>query len=196
MAGSPLHEGKPSSQKKSGSARTSKKSKRKNLIRYENWSEEQQSIHPNARVFQKPVQDAKFDVGAGFKATGEANEMIPAASDKSTDVQKQAQDIESGSGTSPEFAGSAEAVIPAASDSPTEVQEQAQGVEADHGFDREAEAVIPADCGISPGTSTSEYQSVDTSLDDFVTTAESLSPPDAQYKGSPSINSHSPTTSG
>ena len=130
MPGLPEKERNPSPMKKSGSARTSKKSKRKNLIRFSEWSEEQESLNSS-----------------------------------STGVKEQAQDVDDGNGAIPKSAAEAEAISLTASD-------------------------------ISPGTLASlDHQTRDTSPNSCATAAGSLSPPIAQLKDAPPLDSGLSTTS-
>lgn len=124
----PGGEGKPSPKKKTGSARTSKKSKRKNLVRFAEWSEEHE---PSAS-----------------SSTGE----------------KRAQGIEDGNETNFESA-------------------------------REAEATISTAFDVSPENHASlDHQTWDTSPKNCATAAGSLTPPDAQPKDAPPLDSDLATT--
>ena len=119
-----MGEGNPSPKKKTGSARTSKKSKRKNLIRFAEWSEEHE---PSTSC--------------------------------STGVEKRALGVEDGNGTNPESA-------------------------------REAEAKISTAFDVSPEAHTSlDHQTRDTSPRNCATAAGSLTPPDAQPKDAPPLDS-------
>ncbi len=62
--------------KKSGSARTSKKSKRRNVIRYEDWSVEQKSVNSSPTGAQRQAQDVDDGARASLESTGEATAPV------------------------------------------------------------------------------------------------------------------------
>ena len=62
--------------KKSGSARTSKKSKRRNVIRYEHWSAEQESVISSPAGVQQQAQDVDDGAPASLESTGEATTPV------------------------------------------------------------------------------------------------------------------------
>lgn len=122
-----MGEGDPS--KKVGSARTSKKPKRKNLVRFAEWSEEHE----------------------------------PSTS-SSTSVEKRAQGVDHGNGTNTESAREAEAIVSTATDVPPE------------------------------NHASLDHQTRDTSPKNYATTTGSLTPPDAQAKDAPPLDTDlSPT---
>lgn len=61
----------PSAKKKTGSARTSKKSKRKNVIRYMDWSLEQESVNSSPMGAQQQAQDVEDGDGASSELAEE-----------------------------------------------------------------------------------------------------------------------------
>ena len=62
----------PPPKTKPGSARTSKKSKRRNVIRYEDWSAEHEAASSSPRGAQKQAQDVDDGARASLESTGEA----------------------------------------------------------------------------------------------------------------------------
>ncbi|KAF6224783.1 hypothetical protein HO133_009977 [Letharia lupina] len=77
MPGYSVDEGYPSPKKKIGSARTSKKSKRRNAIRYVEWSGEQESVKSSPTEVQQQAQDVAGEDEASPEFAGEG--MIPVA---------------------------------------------------------------------------------------------------------------------
>ncbi len=156
--------------KKSGSARTSKKSKRRNVIRYEDWSAEQESVNSSPTGAQKQAQDADDGALASLGSTEEATapvapEITPEASmDTSPDIcdQQQAQDADNGAPASLE--STEEATAPVAPETPV-------------------------------ATETTPEASMDTSPDICETASGFLSPYDDQDVDAPPPDVHSPTTS-
>lgn len=74
-----MDEGSPLPPKKNGSARTSRKSKRRNVIRYMDWSGEQESVKSSPTGVQEQAQDVEDGHGSSPEFVGEA--MIPVASE-------------------------------------------------------------------------------------------------------------------
>ena len=64
MSGPRADEGDPSPEKKNGSARTSKKWKRRNLIPFEEWSAEQESVKSSPTGVQQQAQDLEHGAEA------------------------------------------------------------------------------------------------------------------------------------
>lgn len=84
MPGLSEDEGNPSPQKKTGSARTSKKSKKRNVFRYLDWSEEREYFKSSSTRTQEQAQDVEYGNEASPESAGEAT--IPAALDNSPQV--------------------------------------------------------------------------------------------------------------
>lgn len=76
MPGYRVNEVNPSPEKKTGSARTSKKSKRRNVIRYVDWSGEQQSVNSSPTGPQQQPQDVDDGAGASPESAGEAMVLV------------------------------------------------------------------------------------------------------------------------
>ena len=64
MPGLPTDDEDNSPKKNSGSARTSKKSKRRNVIRYMDWSAEQNSVDTDSTAVQQQAQDIEYTDGS------------------------------------------------------------------------------------------------------------------------------------
>ena len=145
----------------------------------------------------KQGRDVESGTGASPSVTVQAEAVITPVSGVSSETQKQAQDVETGTGASPGFAGEAEAMMPTVSGISTEVQQQNQDAEASSKGFGEADEAIPTTSDAPLGSFTSlDHPTSDTSLDDFVTAAGSISSPNAQFQDVPPSDSRSPTTSG
>lgn len=178
----------------------------------------------NSTEVQEQVQDVEPGNGASPKPTGEAEAMVPTPSDSSKGVQEQVQKVETGDVTGPEFSGKAEATTPIdpelqklattpiasdidpelqklattpiASDIDPETQKQAQAAEATPELSGEVEATISTELELSVTSKSSDYQSAETSFDDFADAAGYISSPNVQQNDTLPCDSHSPTTSG
>ena len=120
----------PSPPKKTGSARTSKKSKRRKAIRYLDWSGQQESVKSSRTEVQQQSQDIEDGDGANLELAGETSapkvpaatpELLPLPDHQTLNAsptsvvtnpfllndqsQQQSQDVKDGEGANLELAG-------------------------------------------------------------------------------------------
>ena len=102
--------------KKTGSARTSKKPKRRNAVHYDYWSGEQDPVNPSSST---SVEEQAQDTVNPTSSTGVEEHAQDTVNPSSpTGVEEQAQGFESGIGASPEF--TEEMILPTASNTALE----------------------------------------------------------------------------
>lgn len=173
MPGSPVDEGQPSPEKNIGSARTSRKSKRRKAIRFLDWSGQQEFVNSHRTGVQPQSQAVEDGDGASPGPAGQT--VTPKVSALSLDspsmpglqTQHQPQAIEDGGGASPGPAGdedgaspepAGETIVPKVS-APTpdfpplpgpQTQHQSQAVE-----DRDRASPQPAGETVAPKASAS-----------------------------------------
>ena len=142
-----MGEGSPLLEKKSGSARSSKKVKKKNLVRLD-WSGEQESVGSSS------AQQLRSSNRTSPNIAGDEEAVTPTASHNSAEVQEQVQDVQPGNGASPKPSLEADAMAPTPSDNSKGVQEQVQKFDArdetSPGFSRKAEVAIPLASNVDP----------------------------------------------
>ena len=130
MPGCPVDEEDRLPQKKTGSARTSKKSKRRKAIRYLDWPGQQESVRSSRTETQQQSQDVEYGHGANLELAGDtiapklppatpelpplpghqARNTSPASAATNPFLlddqsQQQSQDVEDGKGANIELAG-------------------------------------------------------------------------------------------
>ena len=179
MPGSLVGERDPSPKKKTGSARTSKKSKRKNLIRFAEWSEEHEPSTSSSTVVEKRALGDENGNGTNPESAREAEAKISTAFDASpethTSLDHQTRD------TSPRncatAAGSLTPPDPQPKDAPP----------------LDSDSFTPALGSLTPpDPQPSDVPPLDS--DSFTPALGSLTPPDPQPSDVPPLDSDSSTT--
>ena len=166
MPGLAEDEGNLSPQKKTGSARTSKKSKKRNVFRYIDWSEEREYFKSSSTRTQKQAQDVEYGNRASPESPGEA--ITPTALDNSQQILP----------------------FPDHQTSDTSLDECATAAESTSPPDAQCKDAPPLG---SPTFLGLEIR--DASLDSCVTAAGSTSSSDVQCNDVPPPDSRLPTTS-